>query len=222
MKNSKYGYLILALALVLISVIVFVLPTEKNAVFWLSYCFTILAFGIQIVVWNNTLGKSETLKSKFLGFPIIHISFVYLIIQIVSFGVFVATSTIVPIWAAIIVSALILCIALICMITAEIGKEEITKVEQKVQKKVFTLKSLQVDVEMLASSEKDDTIKNALIKLAEKIKYSDPMSSEELEPLEQDISEKISQLKTSDKSIELIDEINRLITKRNAKCKILK
>lgn len=223
MKNTKkLGYLILVIAFILLSVVVFVLPTEKNAVFWIAYCFTILAFGIQIVIWRNALSKSETLKSKFLGIPLVHVGLVYLIIQVVAFGVFIAAAPIIPIWAVIIVSVLILGISSICLITAEVGKEEISKVEQKVQRKVFALKSLQVDVEMMASSEKDEGLKKALLKLSEKIKYSDPMSSEELSTLENQISARICELKTADKSLLLIEEIDQLITERNAKCKTLK
>ncbi len=99
----------------------------------------------------------------------------------------------------VIVSVLIIGVATICLITTEVGKEEITRVEQKVQKKFFALKSLQVDVEMMASSEKDAEIKKALGKLAERIKYSDPMSNDDLEPLEKQISEKILQLKSTEK-----------------------
>ncbi len=220
--TNKLGYFILAIAFILVSAIAFVLPTEKNTVFWIAYCFTILAFGIQILIWKNALGKNEPLKSKFLGISLVHVGIVYLIIQVIVLGVFIAAAPITPAWAVIIVSVLVLGISAICLITTEVGKEEILRVEQKVQRKVFSLKSLQVDVEMMASSEKDAETKKALGKLAEKIKYSDPMSNDDLEPLEKQISEKILQLKSTEITVDLINEIDQLISERNAKCKIYK
>ena len=87
-------------------------------------------------------------------------------------------------WIAIVVCALILGISAICLIGTETGREEINRVEEKVEKKVFYIKSLQVDIEMLASAERDADTKAALTKLAEKIRFSDPMSNEVLADLE--------------------------------------
>ena len=80
MKNKNLGYAVLGILFVLISVIVFVIPTEKTATFWIAYIFTAIAFVAQIAIWKKALGKEATLKSKFLGLPVVHISIVYLII----------------------------------------------------------------------------------------------------------------------------------------------
>lgn len=52
--------------------------------------------------------------------------------------------------------------AAIFMIAADVGRTEIEKVEQKVQGKVFYIKNLQVDMEILAGAEKDAKTKKAL------------------------------------------------------------
>ena len=89
------------------------------------------------------------------------------------------------------------------MIAADVGRTEIEKVEQKVQGKVFYIKNLQVDIEILASAEKDAKTKKALEQLAEKIRFSDPISNEQLASLE----EKISYLKNIYQWVPSIDEI---------------
>ena len=75
---------------------------------------------------------------------------------------------------------------------------------------------------MLAEEEQNPETKMALQKLAEKIRYSDPMSSETLVDLETRISEKVMTLKTTDNKLKIITELNSLLTERNKKAKILK
>ena len=125
-------------------------------------------------------------------------------------------------WIAIVVCALIIGISAICLIGTETGREEVGRVEEKVEKKVFYIKALQVDVEMLASNETDSETKVALTKLAEKIRFSDPMSNDALADLETEIAAKIKELKTAENKTEIITVLDSLIAERNKKAKILK
>ena len=220
-KNSTKGYVILGILFVLISIIAFAVPTVKTATFWITYVFTAAAFAAQIVIWKTALGKGETLKSKFLGFPVVHIGIVYAIIQTVAFAVFLLVPTL-PVWSAIVVCSVIAGISAVCMISADAGRDEIERVEAKVQKKVFYIRELQVDIELLADNETNADVKTALTQLAEKIRFSDPMSSEQLADLENKISAKVLELKTAPNKVEIITELNSLLDERNKKCKILK
>ena len=220
-KNSLRGYLILGILFVLISILAFVIPTEKTATFWIAYAFTAAAFAAQIGIWKAAFGKEDSLKSKFLGFPVIHIGIVYIAVQTVAFLVFKFAPNL-PAWAAIVVCALIAGLSALCMIAADTGSTEIRRVEAKVRKKVFYIKSLQVDVELLAEEESDAETKKALQQLAEKIRFSDPMSDEQLADLEEKIANKVEALKTAPSKTQLISELNSLLTERNKKCKILK
>lgn len=220
-KNKGMAYAVLSIAFVLFNVIAFAVPTAKTATFWIAYVFTAVAFALQIAIWKFAFKGADTLKSKFLGIPLISVGITYLIIQIIVFAIFMVFP-IVPTWIAIVVCALILGISAICLIGTETGREEINRVEEKVEKKVFYIKSLQVDVEMLASTETDSDTKAALTKLAEKIRFSDPMSSGALTDIETEISAKVKELKTAENKSEIITIINSLITERNKKAKILK
>ena len=220
-KNSTKGYVILGILFALISIIAFAVPTTKTATFWIAYVFTAAAFAAQIIIWNKALGKEAALKSKFLGVPVVHIGIVYAIIQTVAFAVFLFVPTL-PIWSAIVVCSVISGISAACMISADAGRNESERVEAKVQKKVFYVRELQADVELLADNESDAAIKTALTQLAEKIRFSDPMSSEQLADLEKQISTKVAELKTAPNKAEIITELNSLLDERNKKCKILK
>jgi len=219
-KNSAKGYVILGILFALISIIAFAVPTVKTATFWITYVFTAAAFAAQIIIWRTALGK-ETLKSKFLGFPVVHIGIVYTVIQVIAFAVFMFVPTL-PTWSAIVVCSVIAGISAVCMISADAGRNEIERVEAKVQKKVFYIRELQADIELLADNETNADVKKALTQLAEKIRFSDPMSNEQLADLEDKISTKIEELKTTSSQLEIITELNSLLDERNKKYKILK
>lgn len=220
-KNKGMAYAVLAIAFVLINVIAFAVPTAKTATFWIAYVFTAVAFALQIAIWKFAFKGTDTLKSKFLGIPLISVGITYLIIQIIAFVIFMALPLTAS-WIAIVVCALILGISAICLIGTETGREEINRVEETVEKKVFYIKSLQVDVEILASAEIDTDTKTALTKLAEKIRFSDPMSNDVLADLEAEISAKVKELKTAENKAEIITVLDSLITERNKKAKLLK
>ena len=219
-KNSTKGYVILGILFALVSIIAFAVPTAKTATFWIAYAFTAAAFAAQIIILRTALGK-EALKSKFLGFPIVHIGIVYAIIQVIAFAVFLFAPTL-PTWSAIVACSVIAGISAVCMISADAGRNEIERVEAKVQKKVVYIRELQADIELLADNESDATVKTALTQLAEKIRFSDPMSNEQIADLEDKISTKIEELKTTSSQLEIITELNSLLDERNKKCKILK
>lgn len=220
-KNSIKGYVILGILFVLISIIAFAVPTVKTATFWIAYVFTAAAFAAQIGIWKTALSKEGTLKSKFLGFPVVHIGIVYAVIQVIAFAVFMFMP-ILPAWSAIVACSVIAGISAVCMISADAGRNEIERVEANVQKMVFYIRELQADIELLADNESDAAVKTALTHLAEKIRFSDPMSNEQLADLENKISTKVAELKTAPNKVEIITELNSLFDERNKKCKILK
>lgn len=220
-KNSSKGYLILGILFVLVSVIAFAVPSAKNTAFWISYGFTVLAFAAQIAIWKAAFGRAEFLKSKFLGFPIVHIGIVYLVVQIIDLAVFLFIPTL-PIWSAVVACAVIAGVSAVCMIASDVGRSEIERVSAKVREKTFYIKQLQVDVELLAGAETDTATKSALTRLAEKIRYSNPMSDGQLADIEDRITVKFAELKSSADKVKIINELNSLLDERNRKCKLLK
>ena len=220
-KNSSKGYLILGILFILVSVIAFAVPAAKTAAFWISYAFTVVAFAAQIIIWNAALGRSESLKSKFLGFSVVHIGIVYLVVQIIALIVLLFIPTL-PIWSAVVACAVIAGVSAACMIASDVGRSEIERVSAKAQQKTFYIKQLQADVELLANAESDAKVKAELLRLAEKIRYSDPMSHEQVAELEAQIAEKVSDLKAAANKGEIITEIHSLLDEQNRKIKILK
>ena len=220
-KNSTTGYVSLGILFVLVSVTACAVPTVKTGAFWISYAFTVIAFAAQIGIWKNALGREKALKSKFFGFPVVQIGIAYLLIQIIAFAIFMLVPAL-PVWGAIVACAIIAGVSAVGMVAADIGRGEIERVEAKAQKKAFYIREFQADIELLASGEKDTEIKTMLMQLAGKIRYSDPMSNEQLADLEDKISVKVAELKTAANRAEIIAELNSLLDERNKKSKILK
>ena len=215
MKN-KNGYLGLAVLAVLVSVLAFAIPTEKTASFWIAYLFTLVAIAGQVYVWHFGNRKSE-----FLGLSTLYVGSAYLIAQLIVFAVFKAVP-ILTTWSAVIVCCLILGIAAIVMLSVQSAQTEIERVENKVQTKVLYIRNIQTEVEILTDAETDLETKKELQGLAEKIRFSDPMSSEQLRTLENDIEKEIKNLENSADKIQTIKQIERLLAERNAMCENLK
>lgn len=220
-KNSSKGYVILGILFVLVSVIAFAVPLAKTAAFWISYAFTVIAFAAQIIIWKAALGRSKSLKSKFLGLPVLHIGIVYLVVQVIALIVFLSIPTL-PVWSAIVAGAVIAGSSAICMIAADVGHSEIEQVSAKARERTFYIKQLQTDIESLANTETNAETKTALKQLAEKIRFSDPMRDEQISNIEDRITAKIAELRFTADKAEIINELKSLLDERNKRARIFK
>lgn len=221
MKNNVKSYIILFLLFLFINVISFSVPIEKNNTFWVSYVFTVISFAAQAFVLHISVGKRKTLKSKFLGFPILYVGFVYLLIQTLTLFAFLFIPNL-PLWSAIAVSFTILIIFAFLMIAGDIAQDEIERIDKNVREKRLFIKNLQIEITLLIEEEQDQEIKKNLEELAEKVRFSDPMSDERLMDIEKQIADKVGILRNEKNKSIVIQEINLLLTKRNKVCKALK
>lgn len=222
-KNLKLGRTALATVFLIFNVITFAVPTDKTSAFWIAYAFTVVAFSAQLLIWNLAFSGAETLKSKYLGLPIVNVGIFYLVIQLIAFGIFLALPW-VGNWIPIIVCVVISGTSGICLIATDIGRGEVVGIEAKIQRKASVLKGLQVEVELMAGAETDISAKEALEILVDELKYSDPISDESLAPIEDEICTKIIALKmqpTGDIS-NSVKQIEMLLLKRNKNVKLLK
>lgn len=219
--KKRSGYLILGIIFAVFTVVAFVAPFTKSAVFWISYLFGLVALIFQIPLWNKAL-NGETLKSKFLGFPVLHIGVVYLVIQLIVSIIMMAIPGI-PVWVAIIIDVLILAISCVLVSSGGVARSAIEQTEEKIRTQTSFIKELKVSVDILLSEETDADVRAELGKLSDEIRYSDPMSNDALVEIEKQIAEKVSSIATAgENKLGIISEISRLIKQRNIKCKALK
>lgn len=207
--NRIKGYCIGIILFILFNITAFAIPTTRTTTFWITYVFTIIAFIAQIFIWNFALEKAKNLQHRLWSFSIIYIGIVYLVLQIIVFFLFRIIATL-PTWSAIVVSVIISGISIASILASESGVNEIKQNEIKVQNKISFIRVLQTEIDLLINREKDDDVRLALENLAQKIRFSDPMSSEQLKVLENEIDSKVSDLKIATNKKELIDIINLL------------
>lgn len=225
-NNKMLSTIVLLVILVVYSVVVFMIPFVRGAMFWTGYGFSTMAILLTAVVCYQ-MAEREGLKSKFYGIPPVLVAWRYLIAQMIV-GLAEMLLFMVPFQFGIAANVIMLGICIIGLLTIEIATGEIERIDEKVKEKVFYIKSLQGDVETLADKTNDESVGKNLRELVETIRYSDPMSSPQLAAVENKIETKTVMLT---KSIEEADyetakalcaELQQLFAERNRKCKALK
>ena len=221
--NREFAYLFLAAFYVLFNLIVFLIPANKTEIFWISYCATTIAFISQIIIWKLGFKNGEKIESKFLGIPTIYIGILYLIVTLIVSVVFMIFSSIRP-WIVIIVFAFIATISFSCIVGSLAVRREIKIIDESISIRTRYIKNILMEIELLAQQEENEDNKIALTKLAEKIRYSDPISNDLKNDLEESINLKINELKAADanEKIKIIESISFLIDTRNKKVRQLK
>lgn len=222
MKNNRLLFcLIFVIAFAVFNVAVFQLPIDRTEIFWITYGFTCVAFAILFAVWNRCFFLDETPKSRFLGYGITYVATYYFVAQLVLFVIVLGVPDIKK-WLVIIANTVLLGIGLIGICSTQIGKNYIGSIDQKVAIKVDFIKNILVDLELIANDLTDTEEKRAMDKLLETVRYSDPMSSDKLAGIEQEIDTKVSELKFAENKLAALNLLEKLFVERNAKCKAYK
>lgn len=229
-KRIKSILSVYAIAILVYVVLTLIIPFSKSSASWVAFAFTILSFiiGAAITVWF--FDKEKSLVSKFYGYPVFRIGFLYTIVQvIISILIFVVGEfTNLPYWIGLGVSILLLGLALIGIITVDNARDYITEVEAKSEISTKTLTLFKVDIADILDTCTNQEVYEALKKLNEKFKYSDQVSSLATEEKEEEIKQAIEKLKdiiNTESSENVIDEIkliSNLLSSRNRICEARK
>jgi len=229
MKLSKSRVMSLIVALIVLivyNVIAFVLPFDKGAGFWLGYAFSLFAILLTVIVLFYTL-RHESMRSRFYRLSFIYIVWIYLVVQVIVSLVEMGFEFIPPQYP-LILNLVLLVLCLIGLISAQAGIGEVERLDDKVKEKSLFLNSLQADVVGLVEKVQGVSLKKDLVVLADTIRYSDPMSSPQLAPIENEIEAKVAALIESVGRLDaptataLCEELQQLFAERNRQCKLLK
>ena len=226
-KSNILMYIILGVSMIVFSVLVFTIPSNSGGVFWWGYIFTMIAFLGQIPFTYLAYKNANSLKKAFLGIPTTAVGLVYLIAQVI-WGLICIFVPFISVTSAVVVSVVLLGVFIIALCIMMFAKSIVGDIDDKIKTKTFFIKSLLVDVEVLAVKANDIKIKEIINRLIETVKYSDPMSAEALQSVEGRISDKFNELQLAVESnnVENVEKhyeaINILFVERNKKCKLLK
>lgn len=221
-KNKGWSVVIALIAMIIFSITAFVLPVKHSLLFWMGYSFAIFSNLFLLAVILITLNK-PSLNDKFHGLPLVNLAFTYFVLQL-ALSLWQMINFEFSYYYAIIADTVLAAVFIILAILTYAAGNEIVRVEEKVAEKVFYIKSLQGDIEILTSS--DARLSKALTDLAETVRFSDPMSHSQLAAIENIIINKFNLLKeninNADAALPICDEMQKLFAERNKKCKLLK
>lgn len=198
--------LIYVILLGVFNLLVFTIFKTHTKVFWLSYAFMTVAFIVQILSMFLSF-KTADVETAFFGIPLASFSIYYLCASLIVGAVFMVFQN-AGFTLALVIQTLILAAFLIIAIISLLARDTVQAIGENVKQNVTNLKSILVDVEMLSSSCTDPELKQALNKLADTVKYSDPMSTTAVELVEQRI---ISSRKIALVNLERIAAIPSLV-----------
>ena len=223
-KDAVRGVVVLGVLLVLYILIAFLIPFVHTATFWVSFVFTLIAFGVVAASIYIAFVKNPDAKSRFYGFPIAKIGVIYGAVQLAAGLVLMALAAIVPARMAVLVYAVALGAAVIGLVSAEAVVSEIHVQDAKLKNNVALMRSLQSKINQIAAQSEDKGIKA----LAEEFRYSDPVSSDALAEIERDLAAVVDELQAAvvDGDGEATDKLCRkaaaTLAERNRLCKLNK
>lgn len=227
-KDTLRAGIGLGVLLILYILIAFLIPFVKTAVFWVSFLFTLIAFGVVAASIYIAFIRNPEAKSKFYGFPIAKIGVMYGAAQLLAGLIFMALGLWIPVWAAVLVYALLLGAAVIGLISADAVVEEIHNQDGKLRKNVALMRALQSKLNQMAAQCDDPDASSAVKKFAEELRYSDPVSSDALADIERDLTAAVEELQSaivdgdSAATKQLCRKASGILVERNRLCKLNK
>lgn len=230
-SKTKMIAMIYAICFVVYNVVVFVIAgfEDHGASFWISYAFMIVAFAMLALTLFTLKNRSVQPKDWIFGFPILKHSAIYIVAEFIISVLFMLLDLAdCPWWVALVVQIIVLAIHAVLVISCFMVQDTVMQVQTKVKTATFFIKMLQVDVEMLSEKATDSTVKTAFAKLAEQVRYSDPMSSEALYAIENQIkltvdnADRCIAANDVNGALQLCDKATLLLLERNKRCRALK
>lgn len=228
-KNKIRGYIALAIVGVVFTVIAFAAPFNmKSANFWLAYLFGMIAIGAQLLIFNMAFIEGGDAKSKFYGFPIARIGFVYVAVQTLVSLIEMACSKYIPLWAVIIINILILAMAALGLIAADVVKEEVERQDVKIKTVVNNMRELQSMSASLVKQCEDEETKKVIQNIADEFRFSDPVSNDQTKEIEGELKTQLSEIQkavidgANEDVVKLCKQISVTLAERNRICKLEK
>lgn len=223
-KDTIRGIIALTVVLALYILIAFLIPFIHTATFWVSFMFTLIAFCVVAASIYIAFVKNPDAKSRFYGFPIAKLGVIYGVVQLIAGFIFMALGVWIPVWVAVLVYAIALGSVAIGLISADAVREEIQRQDVKLKKDVSFMRNLQSKVCQMATQCDAPELK----RFAEDIRYSDPVSSDALGDIEQELAAAVEELQAavvdgdSESIAQLCRKASAVLSERNRLCKLNK
>ena len=223
-KNQTRMLVLWCVALGVFHIVILFLPLTRNLLFWLAYVFDVVAIIGQLPIMSLAFKNGQDAKSRFYGFPIARVGLIYLVVQFIAGTVVMLLCEWVPLWLAMILFVCILTFAIVGVIGTDTMRDKVEKIDSETISHTQTMRELSSKVKQLS----EHYPYSQLSKLAEEIRYSDPVSSDALRAVEERLSHSIDALTkalpegNADLINRLIQNTFSILNERNQLCKQMK
>lgn len=254
-KNFRSTLILLLIVATLFSFVVFIIPIDHSgAVFWISYIAVLLAIALQIPVFKIAFygtNKKELVRSgysngimdsvlpsasirmnsKVYGFPIFRIGYIYLAAQIIVSIIFIILDVAIddfPVWVCLLVHILVFGFAMLGTVSADAARENIEEIEIAKRADTSFMNKLRLDVESLSGKVADAELAKAVKRFSENVRYSDPMSNEQISSHNQKLLDAFAALvaaveaNDNELAIKMVKNAEDSLKERNAATKLYK
>lgn len=218
--------------LVLFNIIIFLTPNEifgtsKFSVgFWVGYGFAIGAFiGQLLCAWF--VFKERDNRRFFYNLSLITISYTALVLMVVISAVLMIIPQI-PAWITAIICSVVLAFNVIAVIKAKAAATIVENIDDKIKTNTAFIRELTMKANDLIQRAQTAELKKEAKNVYETLRYSDPVSSEQLTSIENEIATKFEEfakcISTNDETHtkSTVNALIALISERANKCKFLK
>ena len=227
-KYFKYYAICWVITLAMFNVVVFVIAgntiglANAGASFWIAYTFITLVFCGNLGC-SALFFKEENENKTFLKLSVMHYAFCALAVSLIVGTIAMAIPQI-PYWVGIVIDVLVLAFYAIAITKAVAAADIINTVEQKVSEKTAYIRRLTLDAKSLVSDAKLDETKKLAKNVYEAIRFSDPMSTPQLNEIETRIGNEFAAFSEAVKNDDFdlattsSEELISLVNERNNKC----
>lgn len=222
--------IISVLLLVAYNVIVFVIGgfDGHDATYWTSYAFMLVSF--LVVAVTGLLLKNTIVEPTdwILHYPFYKYAVIYMGVEIVLSAIFmIIDNSDAWVWAFLL-QFITFVVFSILIVSCFMAKSMIQEVTKKVEISTSFIKSLRIEVEMISQTATDGQVKAAFAKLAEAVRYSDPVSNSALSDLENSLASEINDAKMfiacgdNSSAMNCCNKASMLLLERNKRTKMMK
>ena len=223
-KKTLIVLIILAVIAAIYNVIYFAVPFDRshsNAAFWITYGCTWAALVFAGVTVAIAFNRKE-LKSKIFGIPVHCVGYALLLFQLLIDGVVMGVGNWYEVyyWIPLIVEVILFGLSIIAVTIRNEYRNFINRIDEKDVKKKEFIKELRVEVDSLVRANEIEALKPELEKLAETVKFTDPVSHSDVIDTEDQIVTEFEALQKAvvsgdtDKAKTQVEKIIALLNER--------
>lgn len=222
-NNWKRYILVLIIAALLYSLLAFILPFERNAVFYIAYGCAMLLILAQLLVAWRAFGDRQKAASFIYGIPMVRIGGILAAVQLAGGIVLMLLARLLPVLYAVLAEGIFLGTATILLVINDAQKETLTRQDERLKERTQTMHQLQAYAEQMV--EENQQLLPMLRKLSREMRFSDPVSSEATAQAEEMLKQSMEDLKAAldneneQQAAAACREALRVLSERNRICR---